>query len=152
MPPTFTTIGSYRIHRDEQSISGPSGRVQLTPKAFAVLQQLLANAGRLVTHEQLLNAVWPETFVQQEVLKVYVRELRRAFQDDAKHPKYIETASRRGYRLIAPVEEDSAAHARLTPRQQLVGRDVVLDELRNAFQTAEQGTRQMVFVTGESGI
>jgi len=51
-------------------------RVLLTPKAFAVLRYLVEHAGRLVTQDELLDAVWPDTFVQPEVLKYQIADIR----------------------------------------------------------------------------
>ncbi len=84
------------LWRDEQAIA-------LTPKAFALLKHLIERAGQLVTKEELLNAVWPETYVSDAVLKVYVGELRKALGDDAKSAKFIETLHRRGYRFIGQI-------------------------------------------------
>ena len=74
--------------------------VPLTPKAFAVLQHLAAEPGRLFTKQELLEAVWPGVFVGDAVLKVTIREIRKALGDDAQSPTYIETAHRRGYRFL----------------------------------------------------
>ena len=58
-----------------------SQTIKLRPKAFAVLNYLLGRPGQLVTKENLLNAVWPETFVSDAVLKVAIRQLREALGD-----------------------------------------------------------------------
>ena len=92
-------------HRD----TGDDERIRLTPKAFAVLQYLVDNAGRLVTQDELLNAQWPDTFVQPEVLKSHILDVRSALGDDAKNPRFIQTHPKRGYEFIAPVGEASAA-------------------------------------------
>ena len=63
-----------------------SQAIKLRPKAFAVLHYLLEHSGQLVTKEQLLNAVWPETFVTDAVLKVTIRQLRSALDDDPNSP------------------------------------------------------------------
>ena len=65
-------------------------RVLLTPKAFAVLRYLVEHAGQLVTQEELLEAVWPETHVQPEVLKSRIFEVRSALGDRPKTPWFIE--------------------------------------------------------------
>jgi DNA-binding winged helix-turn-helix (wHTH) protein len=76
-----------------------SQAIKLRPKAFAVLDYLLGRPGQLVTKEELLNAVWPGTFVGEAVLKVAIRQVREALGDDSQSPRFIETAHRRGYRL-----------------------------------------------------
>src|SRR4030095_15190273 len=82
-----------------------SQAIKLRPKAFAVLDYLLERPGQLVTKEELLNAVWPGTFVGEAVLKVAIRQIREALGDDQKFPRFIETAHRRGYRFIRLVAE-----------------------------------------------
>ena len=130
-------------------------RILLTPKAFAVLRYLVAHAGRLVTQEELLKAVWPGTYVQPEVLKSRIFEVRSALGDRPKTPRFIETLARRGYRFIAPVHDGPAA-APATPlppaHGHLVGREGVLETLRACLHRALRGQRQIVFVTGEPGI
>jgi DNA-binding winged helix-turn-helix (wHTH) protein len=59
----------------------PDERILLPPKAFAVLRYLVAHAGQLVTQDELLEAVWPETHVQPEVLKSRIFEVRSALGD-----------------------------------------------------------------------
>lgn len=77
--------------------------VKLTPKAAAVLRTLIANAGSPVSKEQLFSSVWGETAVGDDALTSCVQELRRAFSDDARQPRFIETRHRRGYRFVAPI-------------------------------------------------
>ena len=84
----------------------------LTPKAYDVLRYLVEHAGRLVTKQELLDAGWPEVFVGDAALKVCIREIRKALDDEAQKPQYIETAHRRGYRFIATVGSDSRRVAR----------------------------------------
>lgn len=79
-------------------------RRDLTPKALAILEVLVEAAPRMVTKEQLLDAVWPEAVVAEAALTQRMRDLREALGDDARAPRYIETVARRGYRLIAPLE------------------------------------------------
>lgn len=80
----------------------------LTPKAFLMLVYLVERAGHLVTHNELLEALWPDTFVQPDVLKSHIVDIRHVLGDDAKNPKFIETQSRRGYRFIAMVQSGEA--------------------------------------------
>ena len=75
--------------------------VALAPKPFAVLCALTRRPDRLVTKNELLDAVWGHRFVTESVLKSAISEVRAALGDDPKQPRYIETVSRRGYRFIA---------------------------------------------------
>ena len=131
---------------------GKDQRVLLRPKAFAILCYLVARAGRLVTHDELLDAVWPDTHVQPEVLKRHVFDLREALGDVPKKPVFLETLPRRGYQFIAPVEEHKPIGPRASPGARLVGRDRALNELDDRLCRAMAGQRQIVFVTGEPGI
>jgi DNA-binding winged helix-turn-helix (wHTH) protein len=74
--------------------------VPVPPRAFAVLCMLARQAGQLVTKDALLDEVWGHRHVSESVLKSTISELRAALADDARQPRYIETASRRGYRFI----------------------------------------------------
>src|SRR5215208_6993213 len=82
-----------------------SRTIALRPKVFAVLKYLLKRPGQLITKQQLLDAVWPGTYVGDAVLKDIIRQLREALGDEAKSPQFIETAHRRGYRFIGQVRE-----------------------------------------------
>jgi class 3 adenylate cyclase/DNA-binding winged helix-turn-helix (wHTH) protein/tetratricopeptide (TPR) repeat protein len=79
----------------------------LTPKAFAVLHYLVTHPDRLVTKDELLDAVWPETAVSDAVVRVAIGALRKMLADPAQAPRYIATVPRRGYRFLAPVVEDT---------------------------------------------
>ena len=146
-----------------------SHAIKLRPKAFAVLNHLLARPGRLVTKEELLNAVWPETFVGEAVLKVAIRQLREALDDDPKSPRFIETAHRRGYRFIGQIAEDgqivakgqeggdNRAGSAASPRSAyspvgVVEREEALSQMRSWLDKMLDGERQIVFVSGEAGI
>jgi DNA-binding winged helix-turn-helix (wHTH) protein len=93
----------FRVDLRNQCLWRGSERITLTPKAFAVLLLLVEHAGRLVTHDQLLDAIWPDASVQPEVLKSHILTIRHSLGDSAKNPSFIETLPRRGYRFIAPV-------------------------------------------------
>lgn len=88
-----------------QAIRSGGRRIQLTPKAFAVLDYLRQRPERLVTKDELLAAIWPKVYVVDGVLKVAVREIRKILQDDPQTPRFIETVHRRGYRFIGKLPE-----------------------------------------------
>src|ERR1700723_468611 len=87
--------------------SGEEERVLLKPKPYAVLLYLADHAGRLVTQNELLDAVWNDVHVQPEVLKRHILDIRSTLGDDPKNPVFIETLPRRGYRFVAPIQEGS---------------------------------------------
>jgi DNA-binding winged helix-turn-helix (wHTH) protein len=134
--------------------AGNEERVRLTPKAFAVLRYLAEHSGRLVTQDELLNALWPDTFVQPEVLKSHILDVRGALGDSAKNPRFIETLPKRGYQFIAPVREASTPKelAVNPPARKLVGRNTQLGELRDCLHATLASQHQVVFITGEPGI
>src|SRR5438552_9137680 len=74
---------------------------------MGVLVCLAEHTGEVVPKETLLQTVWPDTFVSDDVLKRSVSELRRVFEDDARAPRIIQTIPKRGYRLVAAVKRDN---------------------------------------------
>lgn len=78
-------------------------RVNVEPKAMMVLQYLAARPGIVVTREELFHQFWPNQVVTQDALNRVMSTLRRAFNDNACHPKYIATVRKVGYKLVAPV-------------------------------------------------
>jgi DNA-binding winged helix-turn-helix (wHTH) protein len=130
-------------------------RIQLPPKAFSILQHLVDNADRLVTHNELMDKVWPDTFVQPEVLASHIRDIRAALGDDARKPRFVETLARRGYRFIAKLSGSNAPTSQPSvdlASRRLVGRDSPFSRLEKSYRAASAGQRQLVFVTGEPGI
>ena len=106
--------------------------IRLAPaeaKDFEVLLYLARNAQRLVLKQELLEEIWTDTTVSDELLRGYIRELRETLGDDAKKPRYIETVPARGYRFLLRVEPETdsspastradAAHPVAKPGKQL---------------------------------
>lgn len=165
-------FGGFRLDLTNECLWRDTRAISLRPKAFAVLRLLLQHPGLLVTKQQVLDAVWPGTFVGDGVLKDNIRQLREALEDDAESPIYIETAHRRGYRFIGkltepePCESRSAtepvSHSQLasnradltssTTASGLLGRDAELTKMRGWLERALAGERQTIFITGEPGI
>lgn len=98
-------VGEFQLDTDQAVILRDGISTQLTPKAYGVLWSLVQSAGRIVSKDELLKTVWPDSFVEEGNLAVAIRQLRRIFGDDAHSPSYIETVPRRGYRLVAQVRE-----------------------------------------------
>ena len=131
--------------------------VPLRPKTFGVLQYLVQRPGELVSKEALLDAVWGDVAVTEDVVRLSIRELRLALGDERATPRFIETVMRRGYRFIAatgaspvaawPVSTDDASEPAV-----VVGRDRERAQLADAFVGAASGRRRVMFVSGEAGI
>src|SRR3954464_2755573 len=77
--------------------------VALTPKAFEVLLVLVQNGSRLTTKEELMQKVWPDSFVEEANLTVNVSALRKLLGPTDGRQPYIETVPKKGYRFVAPV-------------------------------------------------
>ncbi len=148
--------GGPWVDEGSQSICRDGKRFPLAPKAFVVMQLLRAAPGRLVTKRTLLDAAWPDTHVVDVVLNNAIAQLREALGDDPKHPRFIETIHRRGYRWIGPEIAIASSAEPATPsapsEDPFVGRSELLTELRRLSAVAASGRRQLVFITGEPGI
>ena len=149
----------YRIDPENRQVWRGDEVVELRPMSVAVLYDLVEHAGEVVAKEDLLERVWSGTHVTKTVLKVCVREIREALDDDASTPRYIETVGREGYRFIADLGETTAPadapeleEPELTSAPRFVGREAELNALQESFVRALRSERQLVFVTGEAGI
>ncbi len=95
-------LGEWTVQPQLNRLSrSGGGDVQLEPKMMDVLVCLARNPGDVVSREALIDAVWPEVFISESVLTRAIAGLRRALGDDARRPRFIETISKRGYRLMA---------------------------------------------------
>jgi len=111
---------------------GADERIELTPKAFDVLSLLVSRPGKLVSHDDFLESLWPNLHVQPEVLKGHILAVRTALGDNSKKPRFIETVRQRGYRFIAAVSEGTTVdETTFADRNvsKLVGRDEELSRL-----------------------
>jgi TolB-like protein/DNA-binding winged helix-turn-helix (wHTH) protein len=130
---SFTT---FQLDPENHSLCRGEERLQITPKAFDVLCYLVEKAGSLVTQDELLEAIWPNTFVNPEVLRKYILEIRRVLGDRPEKPVFIETVTKRGYRFIAPVTDQNHAHPPGPPPAgrppELLGPQATLLEQKNS--------------------
>jgi eukaryotic-like serine/threonine-protein kinase len=97
------SFGSFRLDTANHCLWRDAERVSITPKAYDVLCHLVEHSGRLVTPDEMLGAVWADTYVNPEVLRKYILEIRKALGDKPDDPQFVETVPKRGYRFIAPV-------------------------------------------------
>ena len=112
--PQRLVFGPFDLDLRDERLWCAADIIHLNPKAFAVLRCLITQAGQLVTKDELCATVWPDTMVSEAVLATAIRELRRALDDRAHTPQYIETVYSRGYRFIASVRMAESAMARQT--------------------------------------
>lgn len=157
-PPYHVDLNNQKLWRHEQACP-------LRPKAFGVLCHLLGRPGHLVGKKEILAAVWADTHVCDDVLKVCIQEIRSALMDDARTPRFIETVSRRGYRFIAEVARSGGARppapggarrqeeggaARAVP----IGRGPELRRLHDLLDRVLPGggRPEIALVSGEAGI
>src|SRR4051812_37095782 len=95
--------GDLRIDLGRMSATRAGAPIPLEPKAFDVLRYLLEHRDRVVTKDELLDAVWTGTFVTPNVLTRAIAQIRKALGDETENVRFIETIAKRGYRFIAPV-------------------------------------------------
>ena len=128
----------------------------LPPKDSAVLLTLVENAGNLIAKPDIMQKVWPDVAVGDDVLKACIKRIRKILGDDFKSPRFIETVHRRGYRFICPViNEGRSTRCPVNPMgipPFLVGRENELRRLEERLNLACSGIRQIVFIAGEAGI
>ena len=101
--------GPFRIVSGRQELLRDGTAVPLGGRAFDVLRTLVARAGELVTKQELFDAVWPETTVEENNLTVAISAVRRALGCGVDGARYIATVTGRGYRFVAPVQADRLA-------------------------------------------
>ena len=100
---------AFRLDTANHSLWRNGGRVPIAPKGFDVLAYLVEHAGQVVTQDEILEQLWPDTYVNPEVLRKYIQEIRKALGDRPDKPEFIETLPKRGYRFVAPVIDESPA-------------------------------------------
>ena len=146
-PPFRLDVADERLWKGDHEL-------KLRRKPFAILKYLVTHPQRLVTQEELTQAIWGKVALSENLLRTHVYELRHVLGDG-----WIETVIGRGYRFVAQVLEThhSAATAdeRGVPEERkapLVGRSAEITALGARLEASISGARQVAFVTGEPGI
>jgi DNA-binding winged helix-turn-helix (wHTH) protein/TolB-like protein len=98
-------FGNFRVDPSERSLSCSGKAVPITPKSFEILIALIQSNGRLLTKDELMRKIWPDSFVEEANLTVNISALRKALGDTSDQQQYIETVPKLGYRFIATVSE-----------------------------------------------
>lgn len=108
-------FGPFQLDLAERRLLQAGKPIPLTPKALQTLLVLIENQGRVVEKNDLMNRIWPDTFVEEATLAQNVFTLRKQLGDDRSEAVYIETVPKRGYRFTAPVRlVDAPEPERLT--------------------------------------
>ncbi|HET8948302.1 MAG TPA: AAA family ATPase, partial [Candidatus Polarisedimenticolia bacterium] len=136
---------NHRLYRGDELVA-------MAPKAFDLLRYLVQHAHRLVTQNEILDALWSDVHVHPEVVKKYILEIRKTLGDRSEKPTFIETFPRRGYQFVAPLKETGEPTS-IVPEATaaMVGRDAEQARLEGCLEEALLGRRQLVFVSGEAG-
>src|SRR5215813_9955022 len=122
-PSTLYEFGEFRLDLMEHRLLRGGKPVVLTPKALQLLAVLVQNSGRLLTKEELMKRIWPDSYVEEANLKVMIATIRRVFGEASNGRRYIETVPRGGYRFYAdvlcidPAPPEKIETPNLDPRQ-----------------------------------
>jgi DNA-binding winged helix-turn-helix (wHTH) protein len=147
----------FHLDRSNERLRRGDEIIRLPPKAFALLCYLAEHPQQLIAKSELLRALWGDVHVNNAVLKTHLNQLRRAMKDDVRVPHLIETIPRRGYRFIARVSVAAADDERNEPTNApckaiLTGRERELTLLKASLNGCSNGSRRLVFLSGEAGI
>jgi predicted ATPase len=150
----MTHFGQFRFDETDRMLWRGQQPLPLTRKAGNLLACLLAARGNWVSKTDILTAVWPDTHVHPDNIKVLVREVRLALQDDARAPRFIRSQSGRGYAFIAETSErpsrDSSGVAAELPL--FMNRNGELAALSETLDIVRAGSSCVALVRGERGI
>src|ERR1039457_5224117 len=102
--PVAYKFGCFCLHPSEKQLLRDAKSVPLAPKVYDTLLLLLESQGRLLEKSELLNRLWPGSFVEEVGLAHAISQLRKALRDGTDGTSFIETVPKRGYRVLVPVE------------------------------------------------
>lgn len=151
-------FGQFQIDANTRQLLNAGRAVALTPKAFAVLTELIDANGALLTKQALMEKVWKDTIVTDAALTVCIREIRKALGESARSPRFITTLHKRGYCFTGTVNNTRKAIHNTdktqgnSEAQTLVKRTAEFKKLAHALSRARTGQRQLVFVCGDAGL
>jgi DNA-binding winged helix-turn-helix (wHTH) protein/TolB-like protein/Tfp pilus assembly protein PilF len=145
----FYEFGPFLLEPSERLLLRSGESVPLPPKAFDTLLLLVQNSGHVLSKDELMKTLWPDTFVEENNLTQHVSMLRRALGEGAGESGYIETVPRLGYRFIVPVREVAGnGDAELLLRRH-TRTHIVLHEQEEEEVTSSEASEDLA-VTAES--
>src|SRR5260370_7471910 len=101
----FYEFDQFRIDVTERLLLHEGTPLALPPKAFDILLALVQQRGHVLEKRELIETVWPDTFIEVNNLTQYISALRKVLADDRRGQQYIDTVARRTYRFLAPVSQ-----------------------------------------------
>ncbi|MEY4545089.1 MAG: hypothetical protein RL685_1284 [Pseudomonadota bacterium] len=143
------TFGPFRLDAEGLTLSCAEREVSLQPKALQLLVHLAGHPNRTLTKSQLIDHLWPNTFVSENSLAVAINAIRTALGESAARPRYVQTLARRGYRFVLPDPPSPAVQCLVDPPS-VVGRDQELAQLERWWSESST-SGQVAFVIGEVG-
>jgi DNA-binding winged helix-turn-helix (wHTH) protein len=139
----------FRLDLDNERLWKDGAELRLRRKPFALLRHFVQHPQKLVTHEEIVEAVWGKVATSESLLRTHLSDLRDALGEGV-----VETITGRGYRFMPEVRQLKLAASRgdaTVDGRVFVGRDNELDSLRAALRSTRDRKRVTVFVTGEAG-
>jgi DNA-binding winged helix-turn-helix (wHTH) protein len=115
----FYRFAEFTLDDDTRQLLCKGEEVHVTPKAFQLLQLLLANRARAMSKIELQQQIWPSTYVEETNLATLVAEIRRVLHDGAARPRFVRTVYGFGYRFVGDVTVSAAPMDREGPRIKL---------------------------------
>lgn len=109
-------FGEFTVDAEQRVLLRHGKPLLLAPKVLETLLTLVQNGGRIIEKEELMKRLWPDTFVEESNLTYCIVQLRKTLGDEARHPRYIETIPKRGYRFIIDVEETQVVESQPAAR------------------------------------
>jgi DNA-binding winged helix-turn-helix (wHTH) protein len=140
------SFGSFRLIPERQLLVEHGKPVNVGARGLELLRVLVEHSGKVVSKDELIACIWPDTCVSESNLKVQIAALRRALREGRRGERYIATVNGRGYRFVAPVKrqdafqdrENAAAtseHLRVPGWLRVVGHDQITDALTGELPT-----------------
>jgi hypothetical protein len=148
-------FSSFRFEENDGTLFRGAQQIPLTRKAGDLLRCLLERAGTVTTHQTILSTVWRGTHVQPGNIKVLVKEVRRALEDDPRAPRFIKSEPGRGYAFLAPAGDAPPPGADVVRQDRtpiFVNRRDELETLKRCLAAAGESECRLVLIDGEHGI
>ena len=114
-------FGPFTLDADTRQLLRDGSEIHLSPKAFDLFWRLIEGRPRVIEKTELLEQIWPDTFVVEAGLNVLIGEIRRALADDARQPRYVRTVHGVGYAFCGDVLESVAPVVSQTTPCWLIG-------------------------------